>query len=192
MTLAIGHYEHARQTVVLDCLREAKPPFSPEQVTGEFAQLLKSYSVSQIVGDRYAGGFPPEQFAKFGINYDQAAKPRSELYVDLLPLLNSRRIELLDHGKLLQQLCSLERRSGRNRDVIDHAPNGHDDLANAVAGLASNLLGAGSYNLDALADTVPEDPIQIEEYRERRAAYHQEYGRYAQPVALLASEGLPP
>jgi hypothetical protein len=107
----IGHYEYARQRVVLDCLREAKPPFSPEQVTGEFAQVLKSYAVTKIIGDKYAGGFPPEQFRKFSIRYDQAAKPRGELYIDLLPLINSRRIDLLDHTKLVNQLCSLERPS---------------------------------------------------------------------------------
>jgi hypothetical protein len=142
----IGHYEYARQRVVLDCLREAKPPFSPEQVTGEFAQVLKSYAVTKIIGDKYAGGFPPEQFRKFSIRYDQAAKPRGELYIDLLPLINSRRIDLLDHTKLVNQLCSLERRSGRGRDSIDHPPGGHDDLANSVAGLGSTIIAKPRFN----------------------------------------------
>jgi len=32
----------------------------------------------------------------------------------------------------------LERRTGRSgRDLIDHPPGGHDDLANAVAGLVT-------------------------------------------------------
>jgi hypothetical protein len=35
MTLAIG-----KQTVVIDALREVKPPFSPEVVVGEFSKLL--------------------------------------------------------------------------------------------------------------------------------------------------------
>jgi hypothetical protein len=37
---------------------------------------------------------------------------------------------------LVRQLTSLERRVSRgvNRDNIDHPPNAHDDLANAVAG----------------------------------------------------------
>jgi hypothetical protein len=64
-----------------------------------------------------------------------AQKPKSDLYRDLLPLLNSRRIELLDHARLLAQLVGLERRTARSgRDSIDHAPGGHDDIANAVAG----------------------------------------------------------
>ena len=64
--------------------------------------------------------------------------PKSELYVDLLPLINSRRIELVDDARLLNQLCALERRTARGgRDSIDHPPGAHDDICNAVAGLAS-------------------------------------------------------
>jgi hypothetical protein len=117
MTLAIGHIDHAKQIVVLDALREAKPVFSPETVIGEFATLLRasyngaSYNISKVIGDKWAGGFPPEQFGKFNILYEQSAKPRSELYVDLLPHINSHRIQLLDHPRLLSQLCALERRS---------------------------------------------------------------------------------
>ena len=59
-----------------------------------------------------------------------------------MPLLNSNRIELLDHPRLVAQLCGLERRTTRGgRDSIDHAPGGHDDLANAVAGAAALALG---------------------------------------------------
>jgi hypothetical protein len=139
MTLAIGHIDHGKQIVVVDAIREARPPFSPETVIGEFATtLLRAYNISKVIGDKFAGGFPPEQFGKFNILYEQSSKPRSDLYVDLLPHINSQRIQLLDHPRLISQLTALERRSARGgRDVIDHAPNGHDDLANAVAGLAS-------------------------------------------------------
>jgi hypothetical protein len=44
----------------------------------------------------------------------------------------------LDHPKLINQLCALERRTARGgRDSIDHPLGGHDDLCNAVAGFAS-------------------------------------------------------
>jgi hypothetical protein len=33
--------------VVIDALRERKPPFSPDAVVDEFAELLKSYRVSR-------------------------------------------------------------------------------------------------------------------------------------------------
>jgi hypothetical protein len=44
-----------------DALREIKPPFSPESAIGEFAQLLKTYSVSKVVGDKYAGEWAVSQ-----------------------------------------------------------------------------------------------------------------------------------
>jgi hypothetical protein len=60
MTLAIGHRE--KDVVVVDALRERKPPFSPEDVTAEFSELLKSYRVSKVCGDKYAGEWPSERF----------------------------------------------------------------------------------------------------------------------------------
>jgi hypothetical protein len=57
------------------------------------------------------------------------------LYRDTLPLLNSCKVRLLDNARLVNQLCSLERRTGTSgRDIIDHPAHGFDDLANAVAG----------------------------------------------------------
>jgi hypothetical protein len=75
---------------------------------------------------------------KFGILYEPSPKPKSQLYIDLLGLINSERIALPDNSHLINQLTSLERRTARGgRDSIDHPPRGHDDLANAVAGLAA-------------------------------------------------------
>jgi hypothetical protein len=57
-----------------------------------------------------------------------------EIYLAALPLVMSGRTELLDDERLKVQLLALERRTTRNgRDVIDHPPGRHDDLANAVA-----------------------------------------------------------
>ena len=56
------------------------------------------------------------------------------------PLINSHKIELLDDARLIAQIVGLERRTARGgSDCIDHAPNAHDDLANAVAGVVSML-----------------------------------------------------
>jgi hypothetical protein len=134
MTLAIAHAEHDGRGV-LDAVREIRPPFSPESVVSEFSALLKSYRLARVTGDRYGGEWPRERFAVHGIAYEPADRPRSDLYRDLLPLLNSGRAELLDHPRLAAQLCSLERRTARGgRDSIDHPPGAHDDIANAVAG----------------------------------------------------------
>lgn len=121
--------------IILDCVREIHPPFSPESVVAEFASLMNSYHISTVRGDRYAGEWPREQFRKYGIHYDVSEKSKSELYQTMLPLLMSGRAEILDNKRLVTQLCQLERRTSRGgRDSIDHPPNSHDDLINAVAG----------------------------------------------------------
>lgn len=133
MTLAIAHEED--DAPVLDAVREVKPPFSPEAVVREFCDLVKSYGVRRVTGDRYGGEWPREQFRKLGVEYDLAEKTRSELYLALVPAINSRRCRLLDLPRLELQLVGLERRTSRvGRDSIDHAPGAHDDVANAVAG----------------------------------------------------------
>lgn len=134
MTLAIAHVE--KNVAMLDVVREVKPPFSPEETVKDFSELLKSYRISKLLGDRYAGEWPVEQFQKHRITYEQAARPKSDLYKDLLPLINSKEIDLLDHPALVTQICSLERRTARGgRDSIDHSPGAHDDVANSVAGV---------------------------------------------------------
>jgi hypothetical protein len=135
MTLAIGHTDHDGRGV-LDALREVRPPFSPESVVLDFAKTLQSYGVTVIHGDRYAGEWPRERFRDAGISYQPLERTKSQIYIDLLPLLNSGRVELLDHPRLVSQLCSLERRTARGgRDSIDHPPGSHDDVANAAAGV---------------------------------------------------------
>lgn len=127
MTLAIAHAAEDGRAI-LDAVREARPPFSPENVVAEFAALLKSYRVTTVRGDRYAGEWPRERFSVHGINYKPADKTTSELYGELLPLLNGKRVDLLDHPRLVAQLCSLERRATRGgRDSISHPVGGHDD-----------------------------------------------------------------
>ena len=137
MTLAVAHGEprNGQTVVVLDCLRETRPPFSPEQTVTEFCETLRAYRVSSVVGDRYAGEWPREQFRRHGVDYTSSVRAKSEIYRDVLPLVMSGRVELLDDRRVRTQLAALERRTGRSgREAIDHAPSGHDDLANAAAG----------------------------------------------------------
>jgi hypothetical protein len=132
-TLAIAHNEAGLS--VLDSVREVRLPFSPDGTVRDFAALLKSYGISAVIGDRYAGEWPRERFRAHGIQYQLAEKPCSDLYRDMLPMLNSGQCELLDIPRLTSQLCALERRTARSgRDSIGHPPSGHDDIANAVAG----------------------------------------------------------
>lgn len=147
MTLAIAHCE--QEKVVLDFVREIEPPFSPEGAVEEFATVLRGYRVSEVTGDRYAGEWPREQFAKRGIAYRVSERAKSELYLQLLPILTSGRVEILDNRRLTAQLASLERHPARaGRDSVDHGPGAHDDVANAVAGAVVRAMQAtGTFGL---------------------------------------------
>jgi hypothetical protein len=150
MTLAIAHPEG--DTAVLDAVREVRPPFSPDSVVSDFAALLERYHVSEVTGDRWGGEFVQELFKNRGISYTVSERTKSEIYRELLPLLNSRRVELLDLPRLHAQLTGLERRTARGgRDSVDHAPGGHDDIVNAAAGalvIAAGIGGKRRFNLE--------------------------------------------
>jgi hypothetical protein len=133
MTLAIAHRD--KDVVIVDAVRERRPPFSPDDVVTEFCDLLDIYHVRHLTGDRYGGEWCREPFRKQGITYEVSEQVKSDIYRDALPLLNSNRVELLDLPRLAAQLAGLERRTSRGgRDSIDHAPGQHDDIANAVLG----------------------------------------------------------
>jgi hypothetical protein len=135
MTLSIAHRDKFG-IGILDCIREVRPPFSPESVVDEFCAVLKQYRLTRVCGDRYAGEWPRERFRMCGVTYELSEKPKSDIYRDMLPLLNSRKVELLDDRRLISQLHGLERRTARGgKDSIDHGPGAKDDVANAVAGV---------------------------------------------------------
>jgi hypothetical protein len=133
----IAHSEtrDGRSIAVLDVIREFRPPFSPEQVCADVAALARSYGLSEMTADRWAGQFVVEAMRRHGITVRPSERTKSELYRDLLPAISSQSCELLDHPRLIAQLAGLERRTARGgKDSIDHAPGGHDDVINAAAG----------------------------------------------------------
>jgi len=133
MTLAIAHKEG--QIEILDLIRERKPPFSPEAVVEEFASTILKYRCQKVYGDRYGGNWPSEQFMKAGVHLEPSEKTKSDIYLDLLPLINSKAVRLLDHERMMLQLVGLERTTkAGGRDRIDHPRGVHDDIANAAAG----------------------------------------------------------
>lgn len=126
-----------KDRTIVDVVREIPAPFDPEAVTEEFAKLLKSYRLTRVTGDRYAGEWCRQAFEKRGINYTPSEAPKSALYTDLLPKLNFRMIRLVDNPRLINHLAALERKTSRGgKDTIDHPPAAHDDVANVVAGVA--------------------------------------------------------
>ena len=131
-TICIGHREGDR--LVVDALRERKGP--PAPIVNEYARLLREYGLARVMGDRYAGSWPAQEFDRHVITYEPCRRPKSDLYIDCLAAFNNGRVEIPPDDKLIAQFANLERRTARGgRDSIDHPPNGSDDRANAVAGL---------------------------------------------------------
>src|SRR5436853_2041013 len=103
--MGIAHME--ANIAVLDLVREVRPPFSPSEVVEEFASLFKSYRITRVHGDRYGGQWVAEQFNGCGLQYEPSELSKSEIYSELLPMLNSRSVALLDNDILARQLNSL-------------------------------------------------------------------------------------
>jgi len=157
-TLALTFNDNG--VIVLAKLVEVRPIFQPAAVTAMLAEVCKSYHVSIVTSDKYAGGFPEEQWKLNGITWQPSEQTKSEIYHEFLPLLNSGKIKLLDDKRLFNQLIQLEVRSGRGtgRPSIDHPINGHDDCINAVAGsaLLSTLAQSGAAQWAAFAEPCEE------------------------------------
>lgn len=134
-TLAIAHSEAAGQYQLLDMVREWKPgTMSPEKVVDECVALCRAYGVTRVWSDRFSRDWVREKFKEQGMDVWFNKKSSSELYLDLLPLVTARSIELLDHKRLVGQLANLERRTRPGGlDLIIHFPSQHDDLAAAAA-----------------------------------------------------------
>jgi len=158
MTLCIGHVERRPKddgeedfVCVIDYLRGAVAFISPDALVAEFCDAMKGYHLSEVYGDNYAAAFAQELFNKNGVTYRLSELNKSQIYSQIIPVLNSpRRVELLEDRKMVDQFVMLERRVGRGtgRDSIDHPPGAHDDRSNAVAGvlqlLSSGEIGSSS------------------------------------------------
>ncbi len=135
--LAIGHRDRQGGKVILDLLRRWQPPFNPAAVVTEMAGLIREYGIARVHADAYGASFVSEGFQREGVRLIPA-KPKNELYVNAIAPLCSGNVELLDHPALVDQLCSLERRTrSGGRDAIDHPAGAKDDLANALCGVLS-------------------------------------------------------
>ncbi len=111
------------------------PPFSPSAVVAEVAGLLDKHDIDIVQGDRFAPGLFADAFAARGISYRVSPADTSQSFLELLTLVNSGAVRLLDNDIVLAQLRALERRTrAGGRDQVGHGPHGHDDAAASVAG----------------------------------------------------------
>jgi hypothetical protein len=132
MTLSITH--NSRGKIVQDFVMAKYPPFRPQDVVKDFAKVMKSYGISSCTGDRYSGEWCSSEFEKEGIIYKNSELSKSDIYLEFLPLVMQGQVELLDHKRQTMELRQLERRTGKQKDSVDHPRGLHDDLANACAG----------------------------------------------------------
>jgi hypothetical protein len=139
-TLAIAHREN--DIAVLDVALERLPPFRPEDVVDEFSKVLQDFKIFKVKADSYAGEWVTSSFETKGIDIINSDKSKSEIYRELLPLINNGSLELLDLSRLTSQAKNLDRRTrSGGRETID-VFHGHDDVINAAAGAL--VLAAGS------------------------------------------------
>lgn len=133
--LCIAHRD-GKNKVVIDVLDWHPSPNNPFAVVGVMAERLKEWGIGRVTGDNFSADFASQAFKDKGVSYSPCDKNKSALYAELLPVLSSGNIELLDNERMVKQLASLERRTrAGGKDVIDHPQKAHDDLANAVAGV---------------------------------------------------------
>jgi hypothetical protein len=141
-TAAVAH-RNSDNSVTCDALRAWDPPFSPEATVEECASFFKAYNIQFVESDRYGGDWPAQAFRRYGVVCRQSAAPKSSIYLSLLPLINSGRVDVPDIPELIRELRGLERRQGTTRDHVDHVPGGRDDRANSFAGAV--VLAASRY-----------------------------------------------
>lgn len=131
--LCIAHREN--RTVMVDHIKRYRPPHNPTEVIGFMADEIKRFNIQRVTGDAYGGEFCSGAFRENGLKYEKSKLSASDLYLELLPRLCSREVELPDDETLIKQISNLERRTrSGGKDKIDHPTGQHDDIANAVAG----------------------------------------------------------
>lgn len=148
--LCIAHQQG--NVAVLDLIKDTPAPHNPYRVVSEMVQILNQWGIRRVTGDAYSAEFASAAFMDHNIQYRKCERNKSALYADLLPLLSSGRVELLDNDRMIKQLCQLERRTRTGgKDVIDHPVGLHDDLINSAAGALvhssakQKIIGAGGF-----------------------------------------------
>jgi hypothetical protein len=158
--------------------RGAAPPFDPQAVTEQFAALLRDYRITSVAGDNYSAAWVQDSWSKCGLRYTCSELPKSQIYLECLPLFTRGLVSLPDHKRLLRELRLLERCSHRSgKDTVDHGARGSDDYSNATCGVLRDLSTRMSY-MEALTRACEDDPdpgraateARNEQYRREFAA----------------------
>src|SRR5262249_40188834 len=91
-----------------------------------------------------------DYFAVHGLAYERCELTMSDLYLAAIPLMSSKRVELLDNDRMVKEFRRLERKRGRGgKDAIQDGGR-HDDLANAIAGVINVIMSKPMMSQKAL------------------------------------------
>jgi hypothetical protein len=108
-----------------------------------------------VAGDNYSAAWVQDAWNKCGLRYTCSELPKSQIYLECLPLFTRGLVSLPDHKRLLRELRLLERRTHRNgKDTVDHGARGSDDYSNATCGVLRDLSTRMSY-MEAQDDPDP-------------------------------------
>src|SRR5262249_2569124 len=150
-TMAIAHREFndPKRMLVVDFIAERRPRFVPAAVVAEFSDILRMYGITQVSGDRFAGGFHADEWAQHGIKFVPSETTTSENYLAALPQFLAGRVRIVDNAVLRQQLAALERHAlSTGRESVSHpqVASAHDDVATSVCGVVALLAARPKYD----------------------------------------------
>jgi hypothetical protein len=168
-TLAVGHKED--ELFVLDLVRGTEGIFNPAEVTKQYAAVLKDYHLTTVTGDHYAASWVSNAWLEHGIAYVKSELPKSQIYLETLPLFSRGLVRLPDHPKLLRELRLLERHTHRSgKDTVDHPRNGgRDDHSNAVCGVLRQIGNPLGFDHSfRWVDNSSDDPVGADAWRRMR------------------------
>jgi len=131
---AIGHKEKER--IIVDLIRSRPPKFNPDEVTAQCCDLIKTYGISRVYGDKFSGDWASNSFNKNDIEYERSEKTKSELYLEAESPFNTERVDIPNKELAINQLKNLIRkaRSG-GKDSVDTDSGQPEDEANVIAGV---------------------------------------------------------
>lgn len=154
-TLGIAHKED--EMIIIDRLEEVRSPIpNPQDVIKSFCEILHSYRIASVTGDRYGGNWSSSEFRKGGIQYVDSKIDKSEIFLQFQAVCAMHRVALPDSERLRTQLQQLERRTrAGGKDSIDHPEGLHDDAANAVAGVAVMAFQQTSWTAEEIESRLP-------------------------------------
>jgi hypothetical protein len=115
MALAIGHIEG--DTIFIDLVEAWTAETdgtrtTPDDALAQIIGICKEYRVKEIQGDKYNSGWIERDLEEFEFSICPLSK--SDLFLNLLPLVNNSKIRLPDDPVMLSQLKYLERKRGRH------------------------------------------------------------------------------